>query len=586
MRRARLPRASTLVLFIALGAAVALPGCIALPDDAASPPASCQTSNDCPDDQICLANQCYGDPPGGAFGVVVSPAGASTNASQASFTNVFISDAGELGTYALADTILLSGVLSAACEACEGLGGMQALLTLSQRSAFVGGPASYTALPVDQAALGVFEFSVPAQSEPAQTASLAITPTNAEGAAWSAWLPSTRVAVATPFSVLAPLAILLDGQARRVVGRVVLSNASPAVGYEISLLGRFANDRPPERISAVVTTDANGEFSLPVSPLALPQADLVVAPAALTIAPTYKLPILLGDGETTTSDVTVTVSPSTFVTINAAGFASSGTKVVPDAGRVIVEAQFDPSPNVAATAVFRVEVPIDASGPEVVQVPTDAAAYYLTVIHAGAGEIGSLYRKPLTLAQLGEEHVLPSRTSVVGRLTALGEPVAGATLTLVPSVGTLWNQPPELQAIISAQAAAAALTAPDGSYVLWVDTSWHELGNWRLSVVPPEASPTPLPRWATVLELGAASSREFDLALPSASAAHARAIFPNGRPAEGARITLYRVNSINPCLTSEFAPASCELPEVVVASGITDANGDVLLVIPNTLPAL
>ncbi|MBK9070276.1 MAG: hypothetical protein IPL79_04645 [Myxococcales bacterium] len=582
----RLLHASSRALGTAVGVAVALSGCIALPEDATSPPASCQTSSDCPSDQICLANQCYGDPPGGAFGVVVSPAGASTNASQASYPNVFISGAGELGTYALADTIVLPGALATACDACVGLDGVQALLTLSQRSAFVGGPSSYTALPVDQAALGVFQFSVAAQSAPAQTASLAITPMNAEGAAWSAWLPSTRIAVPTPFSVLSPLNVLIDGQARRVVGRVVLSNAAPAVGYEVSLHGRFATDRAGERISAVVTTNADGEFSVPVSPLALSQADLVVAPGPLTIAPTYKTPIALGDGETVAGDVTVTITPSTFVTIEAAGYASSGTKVVPEAGRVIIEAQFDPAPNASATAMFRVEVPIDATGPEVLQVPTDAATYYLTVIHAGAGEIGSLYRKPVTLAQLKQEHVLPSRTSVVGRLMALGEPVAGATLTLVPSVGTLWSKPPELQAIISAQAAAATLTAPDGSYVLWVDTSWHDLGNWRLSIVPPEASPTPLPRWATVLELGAAASREIDLSLPSASAAHARAIFPNGRPAEGARITLYRVNSINPCLNSEFAPPSCELPEVVVASGITDANGDVLLVIPNSLPAL
>lgn len=571
----------------ALGATLALTltACIDLPAQDNEPlPSSCLENSDCDDGEICLNNQCYSDPPGGAFAVVVSPAGSDLNVASMSYPNVAIASDGNLGTFALGASVTLNGSITNHCDACQAQQ-PGALVTLSQRAAFIGGPPSYQALAVPTDGTGDFSFKVPAESRDLQTASLAIAPTDSGEIAWSALLPPQRISLQTPFSIFHDVAVLLSAYDRHFTGSVTL-DGEPAAGFTVYLLGRFEEGRPPERISAIATTDDQGQYAAPVSVLALDDAELIVVPPTGTIAPSHRLPTVLDGMETVIAPVAVASAPSANVSVTASGYSTSGNKLFPESGRIVVEA-FYASPEQDGTATFTAEAIIYGQGPMPMRLPTNADSYLVSVISTSPGELGSIYRRPITFAALGQEIALPKRTSVSGRIiSANGQAVEGAAIQIEPSMGTLWNQPPELQALVRDQSVASALSAADGSFVVWVDTSWHTLGNWRLSVIPSEASATTVPRWATVIELGDALTRSIDVALPSAAVVHASATFPNGRVAEGSRVTLYRVNSINPCLVAAYPPPTCELPEVIVASGITDQDGKVLLVVPSLPPAL
>jgi len=123
------------------------------------------------------------------------------------------------------------------------------------------------------------------------------------------------------------------------------------------------------------------------------------------------------------------------------------------------------------------------------------------------------------------------------------------------------------------------VTTPDGTFTLWVDPSVYGIpATYDLVCEPTEYAG--VPRWTAPPVDGAASADLGVLILPDGAFVRGTVKDAQGVVLSDAVVRVYEISQDLGACIAEHAPANCQPPAVLRASGRTDAEGMVRLVLP------
>jgi hypothetical protein len=573
--------------------------CIDAPGSEAPPACTATTDCNAVAGEVCDEGVCWGDPPAGMFAAVLSPA-AGADAARTELPDLAFSASGWMigdpdgpGALVLASTVRVRGSISAPCPAglaeCDTSFAVPATVRFARPSAIderrvvfeatTSGPDYQVVLP-RPTTLTSYQVTItpsdvpiaPGRPSPAEL----IAPRRLAGGIDPAGGDDVRLEL-----------VLTDVAAQRALsGSLVRPPPAGAAGWRVHAEAPSLDENMGfERVSNIARADAAGSYRLWL-PVDRGPVDLVVSPPAVTgselpapglrrrgldVVDLLSLPAITlpPPGEVITVGVSVT------------GINGGGDNELIDGARVV--ARMDQSVAPDLFLVHRVITSTNERGvaalllwsPPLASMP--AYEYALDVLPASGVEQASRFGTRLAL----EGGTAPSlaieldrREPIRGQiLDEHGAGVGGATVGATLSAETRCELAAADRLLARALPTLTATTAPDGSFVLWVDKKLF--GKDLRYDVHVEPTPDTAPSWTYGDIKPGGDLHAWQL--PPAAHVRGDVRLADGRPAADTLVQLYaRVEPVACANQPATPPAAAE----VWAVGRVDADGVVRMVLP------
>jgi len=389
-----------------------------------------------------------------------------------------------------------------------------------------------------------------------------------------------------------------------VSGRILDAAGRGLAQMQVYALGTWAEDGEPERGSTLVTTDAEGAFSLRIPLAMLDVYEIVAKPTAGVVRPTLhvtgvaiedpadvSLPVAIGDLRMPSyPDATHFILPLTGTDSGGASVSVSGAEV--SMTTILIG-------GLGVTAVFTATGSSDVDGNAdlmlipggsvnreyLAQVRSDPSSEYASIVaqpiavgpgNSGAGYLGAL--------------VLPRRVFTSGTLyDDAGNPVAGAQVVATPSPVFAWSLPLDVQAFLANLQPPSTTTNEHGDFLLWLDPQVTGItARYDLAVTPPPN--TGAPPW-TVEAIDAdltgpealLGRRLGDVQLPPAAYARGTVVSSLGEPIAGATVWVLEVRSDDTICANAIRPGNdpCVPPAIPRGLWRSRDDGQVWLALPD-----
>jgi hypothetical protein len=590
---------------VRLAAVIALAlaaGCLA-PQQSDDQPAQCEIDTDCPyAGQSCEEGICWGSPPEGDFAAVIGPpARLRGGVITTEVPRVALSADGTTDDLIVQAPVTLAGHVRMACPAelpaCTAPLPVPATITVTRGSRFAGGSDYRTGAEAMRVADGgAFEIDVPPSASGDAPYVVTVVPSSADPKPEddlaidpAALVPPLRVEV-HPDDDVGGLEIVLGGDGPRVLVGKVLDGAGRAVaGARVTAYGRWDAALPLERVGALATTRSDGAFRLLIAGSAKPIVDVVVSPPVDTVAPALRLRDL--DASSNYRDLGQLRLPSypgaVELRIPVAGYDPSGEAVSVAGAAITLSTTLDDGVgDDDSVATFETTTTTDADGYGTVSLipgtQTAARTYTLRINPPAGSSFASVYERTLVVGAspgTAETVRLPKRVPISGVVRdATGAPVAGVTVVAKPALRFAWTLDDQDQALLEGVQPPAQVTAPNGSFIVFVDPDVAgEPASYDLECDP--ASGSLLPRWtATDVKTGAAQ----EIRLPEAAYVRGVVRDSDGEPVADAEVRLFAAaTEIDQCAAAPYQTGgACEVPASLLALGRSDSAGWVRLVMP------
>ncbi|HEY0250272.1 MAG TPA: hypothetical protein VGC41_02055, partial [Kofleriaceae bacterium] len=212
--------------------AIAASGCLSIPEP---PPPECLTNADCDTalGEVCTANACYGGPPAGMFGAVITAPAVRPDLIAAELGNLTLPENGDLGTLNLEAPVHITGRVEAFCPdqtTCSQTS-LDATILVTRAPLFAGGTGFSTSTrstPNLSRGVNSFTASVPRSQDGDPPYVISVVP------AGNGLLPPQN-GTTSPAQLAPPTAIERSPQTDITVGTIVLgSKTSPVVTGNLS----------------------------------------------------------------------------------------------------------------------------------------------------------------------------------------------------------------------------------------------------------------------------------------------------------------------------------------------------------------
>ncbi|HVV86400.1 MAG TPA: hypothetical protein VHE35_25260 [Kofleriaceae bacterium] len=585
---------------LALGGALA-GACIDTP--APTTPPACSSAADCnaAAGEVCDEGVCWGNPPAGGFAAVLSPTDTDA-AGRTEITPLLFSSSGWMTgdtdgapRLVLASTVRLKGTVTAPCPAeltdCDQSFEVPATVKFTRASGIDEKGVVFEATTTG----GDYQVVLPRPTE-VVTYQVTVSPSDvplAAGRPSAAELLAPRrldIAVdpASGNDVTINLVLADAANLRPVSGTVVRPPPGNLTGWRVwaeapsmDELGGF------ERVSNIARLDGAGGYRLLV-PIDRGPVDVVVSPPAPTgtdvAAPGLRhrnvdpsqlmqLPVMTVPPVGDVSVVGVTVS----------GTSGGGDSELIDGARVVARMDEELAPDVYLT--HRVIAATNEYGVAALQLWAPPAGalrtndYAIDVLPASGSEQATHFGWPLSLepgdaptVAIPLERRMPIRGTV---LDEHGVGVGGASVSAAIAQTIRCDLDSGERMLVRGLPSVAGTTAPDGTFVLWVDP---DLGDRDLRYdVHVEPPPDSAPSW-TYADV-AVGGDVHQWRLPEAAHVRGQVVHADGSPGTDTLVSVYEhVDDANGCASGMGAapPGSVQ----VRAVGRTDADGVVRLVLP------
>lgn len=591
--------------------ASALAACIDTPAPGARP--ACASAVDCNSaaGEVCEEGVCWGDPPAGAFSAILSPDAGDT-AARTELTALGFSSNGWMtedlegpSRLTLASTVRVRGTIDAPCPTelldCDTTFAVPATVRFSLTSAIDDRRVVFeaTASGTD------YQVVLPRPTE-LVTYQVTIAPSEVPlgvGRPSPAELIAPRrldvtIDPAGGDDIRLNLVLAAAANQRLITGTLVRPPPATVVGWRVQAEAPSPTTGDEtggyERVSNIARVDAVGGYRLWV-PTDRGPLDLVVSPPAVGGTPEVPAPGLRRRGLVIDQLLTLpaltlpALGAVTAVSVTVTGTGGDGASQTVDGTRVVARMDQELVPGLFL--VHRVIAATNERGVAALALwaPAGGAAplheYAIDVLPGSGSEQATQFGWPLELAAGASPAIaipLERRHSIRGTVVdEHGLGVGGATVTATLSLGTRCDLSGPERTLVRALPSLSATTAPNGSFVLWVDaTLAHRDLRYDVHVEPPPAS---APAWT--YDDVAPGGDVHPWQLPEAAYVRGLVLFADGRPAADTLVQIYqRVDAPAACMTPAGAnPASSAQ---IRAVGRADADGLVRLVLPRiAMPA-
>lgn len=573
------------LFLLALGACVDLTG--------GGEPPECETTDDCnvAAGEVCDEGLCWGDPPAGVYAILVGPPAERPDLAPTELVDVDVRADGWLDDLPVDPAVYLRGRIEADCDPCRADATIAASITVRRESRIPGGREFWTsgASTADTPAGDSFSIPVPPLGPDDPVYTVTIVPSDEiplfDGGPTPAQLvPPLRLTVAATDLTDAIEVVLAADEIRTIQGRVVDGLGDGVAGYRVSARGRVDPLRPLEPVSTIATTDAEGWFTLFLGPDALDVVDLEAVPPAGAVAPTLIAhDRFIGTQDPITLRIPLHGAPAEVTVPVVVTDTAGGESPVPVAQvelRTILDGVLDPG----VEAFFAVSGETDDEGVFTATViggtGLDPQEYEARIVPPPE----SLAASKIDVVSVDGDETVPfflgQRTTITGvLLDASGDAASAVTVTATPSLLFTWTLDEETQARLQQRTPPSTVTYADGAFTLWVDPSVAgQVASYDLACVPAEDAR--VPRW-TFEGIDAAESIDLgERRLPDGAHVRGLVVDPAGEPVIGASVRIYEVDLDGSVCIAENAPAECQPPAILRATGRSDDRGLVHLVLP------
>jgi hypothetical protein len=607
-----------LVVFAAFGGCIIGTG----PEDRA---VMCESTADCTGTKICDLGVCWGDPPDTSlFAAVLIPPAGRPELAPTELTSIRIAPDGRIAGLEFSKTVQLRGRVTIACgegeeEGCGDRALVPAQIIVERAASFLGGPQyRRTVLTNVGASEGGDSFSI---SLPADAAEYRVTVVPDENMLDALAIGSSQVQ-APPFSTLIrtteDLAVHWEigkpEQLKTIKGCITSAtgNGSNFQGMHVSARGRWTALSSPTRASSVVTTDAEGCYSLKVPIDMLDEFDIIakpgpgktlptlrlfgehvvdpsveeplsvhlVAPLLMPNAPNpviFKLPLLGQSGSG--SSVPVSGATVEFRTVFELPVPDDRNIEVSFSSQAVSNSLVDDEPGFASLEIYPGSADLNRLYQVKVFSPPDSE---FASVFDGSIEVGTGEGAPVL------NHMeLKRRVAVTGTfLTATSDPLASTPITVRPSPQLRLAVSPLDRTILDNLQFPSDLTKDTGEFLLWLDPELlGQAARYDLELAPPDFSSAP--RWVVedlTLQTSGSDARINStelgsMSLPAASYARGDVRDSDGHLVIGAEVRWFQIPTAEACAAA--GTGDCQARARALGNWESDDSGEVVAVLPD-----
>ncbi len=585
---------SYVALFVVLTAA----GCLAVPGAKRK---QCSDSSDCETvlGEVCEENACYGGPPAGAFGIIVSPPADRSDLGAVEREISALPGDGQVGILSLEPSVRITGRVEAFCVApliCQGAS-IAATIAITRPPMFRGGPGFKTVvtsregMPKGEAS---FTALVPRAHNGDPNYVVTIVPESSGNGDRPLASGATSAAEQAP-----PLRMMLDASANGDLGRIVLGSersvvlsgtlsdaASQALGnYRVVALGRLDSGGPLTEVSTV-DYSTTGVFSVIVADGALEPLAIEARPYDATLPKLYLYGLAARSASYAIAQPPGLGSPVA-VSFGVEGLSGDGQVKSVGGAHVSVSGVYAQPVGNEMRAVVAVDATSSSDGAVQLSLLNGAAfanSYKMRVIPPAGSELGVIYDEVLSLSR-GTPVRLPRRVAMRGRVVdGTGQPVSKISVTARPSLRFMWSLDEAARNFVAEIPPASAVTGNAGDFVLWVDSyiaatwarydlefeapSGSDAANWVRSDVE-------VPRTQqTAVAMG-------DVVMPDSALLRGTLTDSGEQPVVGGDLAIYQIPvDSSLCQLVLFPPSNCEIPARRLGKGTSDPRGIAKLALP------
>jgi hypothetical protein len=575
-----------------------LAGCLEVPS---GPVQECVSAKDCDAGEVCTEGLCYGAPPEGTFAATISAPSSRDDVVASELAAITLPQDGWLGEIQLETPVTISGRVEAHCDtgnqSCSTLS-IGAQIRLTRPSRIPGAPAlrfSVQSKPDLPRGTDSFTIRVPRTLPSDQPWSVTIDPEGggvkppSNGATEPAELVPPRKLSLSVTDDLEHQTYTLGGPDQiAITGNLRDAFQNPLTKYRVVALGRWVGETNATEVSTVdFSTD--GSYSITLAENVMPPLEIVATPFEENdISPTLRL-----------QDVDVVAQQATLTQPSGLGqpkmidipiealTRDEGVKNVSGV-RVIVTAEIESSFSQNLRAVFRAETTTAEDGIAhlaLLDGPNVATKYELSLVPPASSTYGVIDNSTLDMTEIGPIR-LPARVALSGTVVDIdGVPQAAISVTARRSQRFLWSVEEPFRAFLDEIPAATALTADNGTFVIWVDPAiagtW---ANYDLFLETPAGSSAPnwLIREIALPRLPNPGTIALEtITLPDAARMAAKVVDAGGAVVEGSDLRLFQISSNdNLCMEVGYPPELCPPATVVLGHGESDDKGKVTLTLP------
>ncbi len=598
-------------------------GCLSSEALVDAPYEMCTVSDDCSGSAICDQGVCWGDPPDTSlFAAVIIPPADRPDLAPTELTNIRITDDGTIAGLDFHDTVQFHGRIVIGCgevptEDCGPSALVPAQVVVERQATFPGGPVyRRTVLTNVEVALEEDSFSISLPKDGKSYRVTVVPDETAIGAIANGstlmQAPPHSLDVTASADTFINLEIGKPDQLKTIAGCITsaLGNGSAFEGMHVNALGRWDQDSEATRASSIVTTNAEGCFSLSVPIDMLDTFDIVARPGPGLSLPTLRLngeevldPEV--DGAPYVHDIAPLIMPNAANTVTfklpLLGVSSGGAPEPISGATVIMDTSFE----LPANEERDIQVTFSAKaisngigeaeeGVAVIELYPGSfdlnRGYNIKVLAPPDSEFSSIFGNTVDVgtgdgAPVLESVLLKRRVVVSGILaTASGDPLPATPITVRPS--------PRMRQMLTTDSGRAVLdnlqfsstlSSETGDFLLWLDEDLLGLpAQYDLELAPPDFSSAP--RW-TIENIALRASREGQesvdlglLTLPAASYARGSVTDATGQIVPGAEVRWFQLPPTEDC---ESAATECEIPARLLGIWESDELGQVLAVLPD-----
>ena len=584
------------VVHIASLALVSLTACIDV-GDVEHFPTECDDTSDCNSGagEVCDDGVCWGDPPPAQYAFVVGPPGERYDLVPTELTDVTIRADGLISDLVVAPAVTLHGRIEAECDGCRAGASIAATIHVRRAARFPGGPEYLST--TDSAALDAagdsFAIPVPPIGELDPLYQVTILPSETEalfpdGPSPASVVPPLRMTVSLDELGYGLDVMMNADSVRTVAGQIVDSVGQGIPNMRVSALGRVDPLRPLERVSTIATTNEEGWFALLLGEDSLDVVDVVATPPAGAVAPTLLAhDYFIGASQAEPLTMRMPNYPgAAHISVPVAYVDTNGTGNDVAGARVQLWTRIQDITDPSVEAIFQVDGFTDESGrfeaDVIAGTGSDPREYEARVVPPAA----AIAATTLDVIEVGESNAvldtieLSQRSTLTGVLVdAQGKTIDGVTVSAVPSLYFLWSLEEDAQQRLTEREAPSNVTTPDGTFTIWVDPAVAGLpASYDLDCEPTEYSG--VPRWTAAAIDGSASTDLGIVQLPDGAFVRGTVTDAQGMALPDAVVRVYEISSDFGVCIAENAPLNCQPPAILRASGRTDADGEVRLVLP------
>lgn len=589
------PRFMFVVQAAALAVLSAATGCLTLPQTAVP---ECESDADCNQSagEVCDETVCWGAPPTGAFSAIVGPPASAQNRVPAEYREFTMPDHGWLGDLVVDIPVTVSGQLTFICApptSCSDLQG--ATIVITRPSRIPGAPPFRSVVTVDVGPTNSakYEFKVP-RTNPAlgdEAFQVTVVPNsrdnNLVGAPAPAVLPPLRITIDAATDVKRDI-VVGGATLPTLAGRLTSATGGGLAGYRVSARGRWAGDTVASDVSTAVDTDANGNYTLLLSPDLVGGVEISADPSVPGAGTLFaKLRSVAQNNTNIDIQVPAGLTAPTPLNFKLVGTAGSG-EVSPIAGAVVT----------ISTEMKNPLLPSYASGIRLGSTATSNADgvarfnligyregaiinYELQIQPPATSQFRAVFGDRFTVADASTRQLEP-RIAVRGILgRSDGTAVPNVSITARPNADYLASLEPDAQAFATQLALGTATTDDSGEFVIWVDPPLVTASTYDLIFEPADNASeprwsvtqavTPMPR-TTSMNVGTFIS-------PDAAHVRGRITDPTGRALGGGELRIFRQGSTHPCSVGN-TNATCVTPAALIGRATADDDGIVRLTLP------